>query len=506
MVEPRESTALNPQARAGAATRSNIAKLFSFPAVLGMTLMVMLALFASNGSAVRDVSDPDIWWHLANAKRLLSTHTFIHHDVFSFTLAGQPWINFEWLAELPFYAAFRMFGLRGLFLVSLALSESILLGVYLLCYMHSLDVKASFLAGLVAVVLSCISLGPRTLLFGWLFLVIELFVLWGYQQGRNYIWTLPPLFLLWVNMHGSWLLGFIVLVTFALCAFIKGEWGAVTSPGLSKPMRIPLLWSLVAVIGTLFCNPYGWRLPLYPFAFAVSQQLNVKSVAEWASLDLHTFFGKFLFAIIAVLAITSLTRKRMWTLFDLFLVLFAVFCGLTYTRFIFMTGLVISPFLAIELRGVLGPYERKLERPWLNALALAALATIILWRVPSESDLVQHRDQTFPVGALARLQKMPSGHVFNAYEWGGYMIYATPQTPVFIDSRADLFVENGVFSDYLSAIQGWQSFETLKKYDIRYVLLPPDTAMSYLLEHNTDWHKRYSDMHSVLFELVPARQ
>jgi len=501
----------------GAATRTRttpfvapqaLACVFSFPAVMVMSLMLVLALFASNAGPGRDISDPDIWWHLENARQFLATGRFIQHDAYSFTVAGKPWINFEWLSELPFYAAYRAFSLRGIFVLSLVLGEAIVVGVFLLCYMRSRDVKASFLASGLAVFLACISLGPRALLFGWLFLVAELAILWAYQQGRNFIWALPPVFLVWINMHGSWLFGLIILLLFTACAFVRGEWGIIEAPGLPGAQRKQLLYVVAAAVWALFLNPYGWKLPLYPLEFVHNQQLNMKFVDEWASLDLHSIFGKVVLATLGSLVIGTLARKRKWTIFDLALVFFAVYSGLTYTRFIFMTGIVLAPFLAVELRGVLGPYERDLERPWLNAVVLSALAALIVWRLPSESALQQHRDETFPVEALTRLQQLPAGHVFNAYEWGGYMIHSAPQVPVFIDSRADVFVRYGIFTDYVDATKGWQSFETLKRYDIRYVLLPPNTAMSYLLAHNKDWHQEYSDTHSVLFgrEMVHSRR
>jgi hypothetical protein len=83
--------------------------------------MLVAILFASPFFASLDVQqggpvmrDPDIWWHLRNAQILLSTHHFIRQDLYSFTTAGQPWINPEWLAEIPYYFGFRLFVEPGL--------------------------------------------------------------------------------------------------------------------------------------------------------------------------------------------------------------------------------------------------------------------------------------------------------------------------------------------------------------------------------------------------------
>lgn len=479
-----------------------LARVFSFPAVLLMSLTLAVTLFVTTAGPGRDTTDPDIWWHLANARVLFTTGHFIHRDIFSFTVAGQPWINFEWLGEVPFYAGYKALGFRGIFLASLLLNEAIVLVVYGLCYMRSRDVKASFLASGIAIFFASVSMGPRTLLCGWLCLAVEVAILWAYQQRRDYLWALPPLFVLWINAHGTWLIGFAILLLFAATTLVNGCWGAVQAQSYSPAARNRLFLFAGVTAAALFLNPYGWRLVLYPFDFAVNQQFNLNFVDEWASLNFHEALGRAALVVVVLLGVATLVRRRTWQLFDLLLVLLVVYSGFTYSRFVFMTGIVLAPFAAVELRGLLGPYERELEKPWVNAFAMAVLATIIVWRLPSERLLEQHRQETFPLGALARLQELPAGHTFNTYEWGGFMQFYTPQFPTFVDSRTDIFIQHGVLPQYLNAIKGGDTFETLKNYDIRYALLPPNTAMTALLAHSGEWREDYSDDHSVLFSRV----
>ena len=75
--------------------------------------------------------------HLRNAQALLSTHHFIRQDTYSFTTFGQSWINPEWLAEIPYYLAFRFFAEPGIFLVMLLGVDLIIAGVLFLCYRRS---------------------------------------------------------------------------------------------------------------------------------------------------------------------------------------------------------------------------------------------------------------------------------------------------------------------------------------------------------------------------------
>src|SRR5437867_2710372 len=85
---------------------SAIRRVFSFPALLGALLVTTVFAMSRNG-----LSDPDIWWHLRNAEYLLVDHKFVRFDMYSFTLAGHPWVNPEWLGEIPFYLAWQAWGL-----------------------------------------------------------------------------------------------------------------------------------------------------------------------------------------------------------------------------------------------------------------------------------------------------------------------------------------------------------------------------------------------------------
>src|SRR5262245_45713697 len=101
-----------------------LCKAFSFPALLTL-LLVCLVWILSLGKA----NDPDIWWHLRNAEYLVQTHQLPNHDLYSFTVAGKDWLNYEWLAEIPFYVAWRINGLAGVNILWMLLVQAIFLGL-----------------------------------------------------------------------------------------------------------------------------------------------------------------------------------------------------------------------------------------------------------------------------------------------------------------------------------------------------------------------------------------
>lgn len=81
--------------------------------------------------------------------------------------------------------------------------ELILLGVFGVAYLSSRNVKSAFLVSWLSVWLATVSFGPRTLLAGWVCLVAELYLLAQFRAGKDNLWLLPPLFILWSNLHGS---------------------------------------------------------------------------------------------------------------------------------------------------------------------------------------------------------------------------------------------------------------------------------------------------------------
>jgi hypothetical protein len=472
-------------------------RLFSFPVMLAVVMAATVYGFAN-----RSIADPDIWWHLRNAEYFVQHHAVVRHDMYSFTASGAPWINEAWLSELPYYFAWRAMGMRGLYLVLLVCVEAILMGVFYLAARTSGNVKAAFVASWFAAVLATISFGPRTLLFGWICLVAELVILQLYKEGKDHTWFLPPLFLLWANCHGSWLIGLVFLCVFAGSGLVQGQWGRVTATRWTRPQ----LKKWIAVVGlsvlALFVNPYTYQLPFYPFDLAFQQKMNISHVSEWQSLDFHSARGKIVFGMVAITLILALARKRQWRLDEVGFALFAFYASFTYSRFMFLAAIVLTPLLALEMNAMPN-YRRDIDKPLLNALIIAVLLGGCAWHFPSSQYLTENTVKEYPVNAMSYLQQFkPNGRVFNDYLWGGYLIWNVRQIPVFVDSRVDIFDHRGIFGDYLDAMGMTRSMEIFDKYQIRYVLYRKKEPMAYLLLHSPAWKVSYDDGTTVLFQRI----
>jgi hypothetical protein len=487
----------------GNAAATWLERLLSFP-------LVVAAVFAAlvYRMVPASMADPDIWWHLRNAETMFRLHSFIVKDAYSFTAMGAPWIDHEWLAEVPFYLGWRAMGERGVLLATALAIEAVMLGVFYLAYRRSGSIKAAVLVSTIAALLATVSFGPRTLLFGWICLVAELIVLERFRWDERAVWALPALFAFWVNTHGSWMIGMVLLGAFVVCGCVRVDAGSIENPRWTAAQLRKLVTAACLSVGALFVNPYGWRLVAYPFNLAFHQKLNIANVEEWQALDFHAMRGRLFLICLAAMFLLQLVRRRRWSLDEVAFLLVGVYSALTYSRFLFLAAILVMPLLAKEIPG-LGRSRTRRNRPWFNAALLLALAPLAAFHFPApaaphraaESRQPSPEDAKYPLRALASLNAFhPQGNVFNEYIWGGFLIYHARQVPVMIDSRADIFEYNGTFKDYLDAVHLKNTDAILNKYKIRYVLFERDSPLVTFLVQTPAWKIDYEDETAVLLE------
>ena len=412
-------------------------------------------------------------------------------------------MNHEWLSELPFYAGFAAFGLRGLVAVYFSVVLLIFAGVYYRACRAGGNCKDAVLLSFAGSLLGVVSIGPRMLLFGWLCMVLLLMITDHFRSTGRGLWLLPPLFVMWINLHGSWAYGIAVLGLMVATGLVRGQWGQVTAHRWSPSELKKLAVAFVASLAALFVNPFGYKLVWYPFDLLFRQQSNLKNIQEWRSIDFNTPNGRLAMAVILLVLAAAWFSRRRWRLDEVALSAFALWGALSHVRLFFFAGLVLPPILAPHI-SLFPPYEKQQDKPWLNAAIIAGVIGTVIWLYPSQASLQQQISREYPTAAVACLQgDHVTGRIFNNYAWGGYMEWNAPQIKPFIDGRADIFVYNGTFDDYLKISRIEQPLEILDKYNFDYVLYPPKTPLSYLLDHHSGWHRKYADETAVLFERTP---
>ncbi len=502
-----------PAARSGFALSSLFRRVFSFNTVLVFLLLGVVAgtvYLNVRNAAESSVSDAghiifegDTWWHLAVGDHILTTHRWPTTDQYSFTAHGDSWIAYEWLGDVMIAVAHRIMGLTGMAVLLVGLAAVIVLLMYRYACLRSRNTKAAFVACALLLPLVFISFTLRPQLLGYIFLLLTLIWLEKFRQGKQKnLWLLPPLFLVWVNVHGSFAFGLAALGLYWASGLTDFRIGQIRAERWTEKQRRHLavitLFSLLALIIT----PYGTQLAAYPVNMAFFQPVNIASFQEWRVPDFGATYGELLLAMILLFVLLPLFFRLQYRVEEAGLLLFGIYAACVHMRFVIIFAMIFAPFLATLLARWTPPYRASSDKPVLN-LALVALVVFGCVRFfPSRPTLEKVVSHGFPSGAVEYIREHPSvGPVFNDEFWGGYLIEELePEQKVFIDGRADLYESAGVLSDYIRimSLAPDTSF-LLRKYHVRSCLIEPHSPLATLLAQLPGWRRVYSDRISVIY-------
>jgi hypothetical protein len=475
--------------------------------LLNAALLVLLALYATGylGHPELPQGDSDIWWHLANARILTTMHSFIHTEPYSFSVMGDAWINPEWLSEMPFWYGYRALGLRGIYLVTVVLLCANILFVYWRSYRKAGHAGAALGTAVLGFLMMIVGAGPRTILVAYLALCAELAILEAMERGKTYLlWLLPPLFCLWINLHGSWIIGMGVLGLYILCGWFSFNVGAVEQHAWTSVERRRFTFVLVVSVLMLLINPYGWRLIWNPFDMLLNQKQMMSIAQEWQPLSLNTIAGYASWLTIALFVVANCLRGRKWKIYELAILFFAFFEAFNHVRFTFLACLLVIPMLTVDVaRSFAGPPDEK-TIPGMNALFVAVILGVAVFFFPSEARLQKSLATQYPLQTIAYLQ--PEWRTFNQDAIGGMMDF--DGKPSFYDTRYDTFEHHHVLSDYLGVVHLLKPLSLFDKYQIDHALIHANTPLSLTMEDAVGWRlvKREGTGADVyeLFEKTPG--
>ena len=440
------------------------------------------------------MAEADIWFHLRNAHELLTRHSFLRADLYTFTAAGAPLVNFEWLSELPYYFGFHLWDLRGLLFVYVLVLWLIFAGAYYLALQRGAGCGNAALVCMAGVLVASYSFGPRMLHFGWLCLVGVLLVLEHFQRTGKGLWILPPLFALWINLHGSWVFGFAVLGVCVVSGLVQGQLKNIIAERWSPAQFRKLLLASAASVAALFVNPYGYKLVWYPFELLYRQRQVQEIAPEWQSVDFHTIWGKLMMLVIFALLAAAWFSPKPWRLSEILLASFALWAALSHLRFLMFAAIILVPILGHRLLLFPARDETQQHNAWPNLILTAIIAAVIVWSYPSSTRLHQLIDTQFPRDAVRYMQeKGLSGRLLSAGPFSGYIEFHAPAMKTFADGRLDIFIYSGVINDYFKITSVDRPLELLDKYQVEYVLCPVNKSLSYVLDRSSAWRVIYQD-------------
>lgn len=492
---------------------------------IAFVLLLLFLLVAGVHAATSSVVGSDLWWAMATGRYITEHHEVPHTDLFSYTQAGAPWFNQEWLTQLLYFNVFRALGGNGVAALKLLIATSL----FLLAGWIGVRRSGSRLLGVIAAVAAAFVCRPyidiRPQLSTFLGTLVLIAVVDAYRRGARpaILAIVPVVMLLWVNLHFGFIFGLGVLVLFALCEIAKAFTGL---PDAQLPRRRALLLGAAAGAGAVVCVLNPQHLHAFTFPFSIVGSNNPwREILEWKPPVLFqegpfnpALFGYFFVLQAAALLAALVLAPRRFDVTHTSLVVVTAFMALTSRRFVPLFALVSAPFLATNVAVVAG---RLFGRAGADSKPVAhrgvwATAAVALGGLVAVSVLaVSHGRQTFASGffdgmihtrffprdgvEFLRSNPIP-GRLFNFYNWGGYLMYWMPERKVFIDGRAHTVYPGSMFIEYADVYAGKPNrLSILDRFGVDLVLVPAEKEIALGFRLTAGWTRVYDDSTAAIF-------
>ncbi|HVB29283.1 MAG TPA: hypothetical protein VNG91_05665 [Terriglobia bacterium] len=505
----REVDTITPESVDSAASGSGrpantlFQKIFSFPVLMG-ALLVGAAVFASR----LNLPDPDLWWHVAIGKHILATHAVPTSDAHSFTVPGAPWMAYEWLGEVVMAASALLGGLQGMTALLFLLAATFMALFYGYATLVSGNSKAALIPCALALPLLKVFFTVRPQLFGYIFLIVTLIFLERFRQGKQKsLWLLPPLFLIWVNTHGSFVFGLTVLGIYWASGLIEFEAGGLRAERWTDGQRRHLEIIFLLCVLALMVSPYGTRQAAYPLQMAFFEPVNVSHINEWQALPFEFWQVKLLLVLVLVFWLAQIPVREHYRLESMALLLLATYASFVHRRFIPFLLLIMIPLLAKLIARWAPAYDPSIDKFAINAVLMVLIATGLIIALPSRKKLEDTVVKIYPQKAIEYFDQHPQpGPTLNEYGWGGYLIYSPDyHRKVFVDGRADFYEYAGVLADYLDMTDVKpDTLFLLRKYKIQSCLLHQDAPLGTMLAAMPGWKMVYKDKLAAIYVRRPV--
>jgi hypothetical protein len=468
-----------------------------------------LLLFGLLAMTARNAVDPDLWWHLSTGQLIVDTGHVPHTDPFSFTRAGHVWVSHEWLSEVVFYELWKHGGPAALIIFSAIVTTAGFMLLYLRCPGRSSWAAALTALGALA---AAPSWGVRPQMFTFTLASLLLWLLKRGEERPKLLMWIPPLFLLWLNLHAGFALGPALLIGYGIGLIIESAIGDTPWPE-ARPILLRMLLLVLACAALVPLNPSGAQLYRYPFDTLRSPAMR-SVIGEWFSPDFHlSLYRPFLLTWLLLLTTLAWSRSvPKWRV--IVPLLLTSFAALDAVRHIPIFVLVAIPVIAAALpvASTASAGVRRARafasrfRPLFNVavLVLMALLAGVKWVTLAHNQSAREAEQ-FPQSAINFLETSNQPQkVFVYYDWGGYAIWKLyPRYRVFVDGRADLYGDD-LLRQFETAVllqSGWK--DVLDRWQVETVLVPPSCALAQALMLDAGWRSAYVDSQSAIFLRVP---
>jgi hypothetical protein len=448
--------------------------------------------------------DADAGWHVRTGDWILAHRAFVRDDIFSYRKYGEPWVAWEWLYDVALSLANRLGGLRGVVL----LSGVVLAATFRKLLDTLLARKTNFYAALFLTILVfgavAIHALARPHLVSWYFTLTLYVLLDDFQRGilpaKKLFLVATPLMVLWVNLHGGFVIGLAVSAAFV----VANAWDRARE-------KLNVTAGVFFALGAAsFCSPYGYRLHVAVYHFIANPTL-METIEEFRSPNFHMTTAKFLVAILVVCVVAPAFSKLRFATHEVLVLALSVYVALLAARGIpssaLLMALIVAPHVSAWFDGFPALKERSLHHLALRERLkspVAMLATVVLLGALAARGVTVARfpEERFPIaGARDYLRAHPEvDHVLSPDFYAGYLIYYLyPHLRLAMDSRFD-FLGEAYAREYEAVARahpGWNAI--LDRWNVRYVLFPVQSSLASTMKVNRGWKVLFEDAGAVIF-------
>jgi hypothetical protein len=422
--------------------------------------------------------DPDFGWHL-QAGNYIRQFGIPAHDIFTYTAHNFRWIDHEWGNDVIMSWLYQL----GRYWL--------LVTVFAALWTLSLFINGSK-AWFGVLVLAAAAMTPYSYVRAITWSVLLLAVLIRLARSRSsYVrWLIPLLFALWANLHAGFVIGFVYIIYLAI-----------------KERKLRWLLILVLAVAASFCNPYGPRLYVEIWRTLSDSSLH-SEINEWFPFRVPLVTAPFVVLWGFGYAFYALyTKRRFWKWFPFSTVLLAASLSATRNFPLFVSGSIQDTKKYLDT--IRRRFPKKIDnlRKWIVALIILAIAGTA---AVGFYDIMTWSEQ-YPSKAVAYLDTHPcSGNLFNAYDYGGYLIWKLPSEPVYIDGRMPSWRNsNGVkyLTNYTDIILNKQFQQAqFAEYNIRCAVITNDYEFKMLITDlgNDHWETVVKANQAILLIAPPG--
>ncbi len=207
------------------------------------------------------LSQYDVWWHLRTGQLIREIGAVPRLDLFTYTNATRPWIDVYWLYQVALALLYQLGGASALVLLKAAADAGIV-GLSMLGRRAGARAWPLALAWLPGSLMVSGSLSERPEAVSLVLIAAFMVLLARAPRAPRWLWLLPALQVLWVNCHGFFVFGPLLLLAYA------GEWVVerLRPPALPADRPPARTFAAVAALTLLAClvNPYGLQAVSLP--------------------------------------------------------------------------------------------------------------------------------------------------------------------------------------------------------------------------------------------------